>query len=222
MRKTLILICAAMIWSISGIAQVDESDKTMSLGIYNALSIELEDAKEKMVKKMWKEYMKDYGDKTKKVKKEDELLTAESTIYDIAGSDKMNVYARTNDMDNSTLLSVWFDLGDDFLNSSNHKKQYKEAEKFLMKFALNVKIALVEMELEDEEDLLKDKNKDLEKLEKNYGKYVKEIEKCEETIKKMESNKEQNQIDQEKTKEAITAQQDNVQKVKDKLKALRE
>ncbi|MCB0679735.1 MAG: hypothetical protein KDC32_02055, partial [Saprospiraceae bacterium] len=48
--------------------QITESTRSMNMGSQNALILEIPNADDKLVEKWWKQYMKDYDAKTKRVK----------------------------------------------------------------------------------------------------------------------------------------------------------
>ena len=198
-------------------AQISEGDRSMVNGIQNALSIDLPDADDKMVKKVWKIFLKQYDTKPKKVKDGDELICDDVIMYDIGGSNSIDLYSRIDEGKNHTTFITWFDLGGAYLNSSDHRDAYKEAEKILLRFALDVMKTVINEELEDEEDNLKKVETKLSKLKKDNKKYHNEIEKAKEKIARMEKNIIKNEADQEKTVAEIKKQQEIVNKVKKKL-----
>ena len=121
----------------------------MIKGMNNALVLELPDADERLVKKWWASYMKDYDAKPKRVKGGDELLSASADILAIGGSDGVDIYSRLDQIGAMTVNTVWFDLGEEigYLSSSIDGDKYVEAEKFLMRFALFVTKEKIKLEL---------------------------------------------------------------------------
>ena len=121
-------------------AQISEESRSMVKGMNNALVLELPDTEERLVKKWWSSYMKDYDSKPKRVKGGDELLSAGADVIAIGGSGGVDVYSRLEQIGATTINTVWFDLGEGsgYLSSNVDSGKYVEAEKFLMRFALYV------------------------------------------------------------------------------------
>jgi len=201
-------------------AQISEESKSMNLGVKNALVLELPGTKEKFVEKLWKKYIKDYKSKAKKVKKADELLADDCEIPSIGGANTVDVYTRASANGDNVYLTMWVDLGGAFLSSAEHPDRYTEAEKFLMRFALEVTKEKIKIEIEDEEDKLKDFEKNMKKLVRANDGYHRDIEQAKEKIKKATANIEQNEIDQEKSQKQIDSQKEAVKKVKKRLEDL--
>lgn len=198
-------------------AQISESERSMVMGVKNAIILDIPDTDDKLVEKLWKSYMKDAGGKVKKVKKADETMAEGVKLVDIGGSDPVNVYSRTDNAGNDAEHIVWFDLGNSFLTSGDGGK-YQEAEKFMMGFGLYVTKAKIQMELDAEEKKMKGLQGDMKKLKKDNDNYHKQIEKAKELIAKMEANIEQNVKDQESKTKEITVQDGVIEAVKKRLK----
>ena len=216
-RLTLFLFLAT---ALSLQAQISEESKSMSDGIQNALVLELPNTSKKFVGKLWKKYLKDFkGGKSKKNKKQNEIFTENIKITEI--SDKpIDLYSRITQIGDDVELSIWINLGGAYLSSTAHPKEYLEAEKFLMRFALDVTKEKIKIEIEEEENKLKKLEKTLKKLKRANDNYHREIEQAKEKIKKAEKNIEDNEADQENTQELIEEQKQAVLRVKKKLEDL--
>jgi len=201
-------------------AQISEEEKSMSLGVNNAIILEIPDAKEKFVEKLWKKYIKQYDGKTKRNRKADEYRTENAEIVAISGAKPMNVYCRVNGISDDVELIVWMDMGEEYLSSFTDPEAYTEAEKFLMRFALDVTREKTKIELKDQENKLKKLNKNLKKLERANANFHREIEIAKEKILKAESNIEQNVIDQDETRSAIGLQEEVLEEVRKRLSDL--
>ncbi len=221
MKRQLLFLLLVFLVNVTLVnAQITEDVKSMNLGVKNALILELPDTKTKFVSKLWKKHVKDYKSKAKKVKKADELLAKECQIPDIGGSKKVDLYTRFSSNGDNVYMTMWVDLGDSFLSSADNPERYTEAEKFLMRFALEVTKEKIKIEIEKEEDTLKDFEKDLKKLVRANENYHRDIEQAKEKIKKAEANIAQNELDQKDTKVQIDDQTDKVVKVKKRLEDL--
>ena len=221
MKKQILLSCIAIIFSLSFCkGQIEEGDKSMSQGVYNALSIELPNVKERTVEKMWKKYIKEYGGKTKRIRKKDEYFTNDAEIVAIGGSNTVDVYARVAEAGDDVYLTVWFDLGGSFLSSTEHPVQYPEAEKILMRFAIDVAKKLTQEELDDELKNLKKLERVLSKLKRANNGYHRDIEKAKERIIKAESKIQTNDQEQIDAVENIEEQKAIVKEIQKRLNDL--
>lgn len=200
-------------------AQITEEQRSMINGVNAALVLELPDTEERLVKKWWSSYMRDYDSRPKRVKGSDELLSAGADIIAIGGSGGVNVYSRLEQIGATTINTVWFDLGEEmgYLSSIGDSGKYIEAEKFLMRFALYVTKEKIQIELAEEEKEMKQLTNDLTKLEREKTSYEREIEQAKERIKRAEANIITNLDNQEKAKDDIDNQQETIEDVKKRL-----
>ena len=154
-------------------SKVYESQENMVNGQENALIVVLEVTSEKLVEKTWKDFMKEYSGKTKGAKGGKEDVTTGASIVGIAGVGLLTIYSRTAvNPDGYVELLTWYDLGDEYLDSSR-KTQYNEAEEMLLKFAHEVKMEGTKIELEDAEKKLKSFQNEMDKLQRqNNGECV--------------------------------------------------
>ncbi|RMG85505.1 MAG: hypothetical protein D6714_05850 [Bacteroidetes bacterium] len=192
--------------------EVSEGDRSMSQGVNHAYILKLPDAEPKLVQKLWKDFIKDYKGRVKKVKKSDDYLAEGCKIPDINGSSPVNVYSRIEKNGAGSEVIVWYDLGDgNFLSNEG------AADRMLNAFALFVKKEQTKMELEAEQKELKQLENELKKLAKANENYHKEIEKAEEAIRKAKENIEINLKEQENTKAQIEAQKEVIEEVRKRL-----
>jgi len=194
--------------------QISEQEKSMSTGIYNSLTLELPDTQRKFAENLWKKYLKQFKGKTRRNKKAKEYFTENGSI---SGIGSVNMYSHLTGSKTSTELTIWIDLGDDYLNSYAHSDQYTEAEKMLMRFALEVTREKIRIELEEEEKRLSKLNKTLKKLERANDNYHRDIRVAEEKIKKAENNIIENEVSQEETRSSIEQQKAAVEAVRKRL-----
>ena len=127
------------------------------------------------------------------------------------------MYSNLSESGDDTELSIWIDLGDEYLNSYTHPDQYTEAERLLMHFALEITREKIRIELDEEENRLKKLAKSLKKLERANDNYHRDIRVAEEKIKKAENNIKENEIAQEETRSSIEQQEAAVEAVRKKL-----
>lgn len=193
-------------------AQVSESTKTMSLGTQNALTLKVPDADEKLIDKMWKDHLGEFG-KVKKNRKANEYYADDIKVPSISGAGTMDVYSWSKDGQ----LIVFIDMGDGFLSSESHEKAYKNAEVFLVEFGHQVKRHQIQEELDDQQKELSSLEKDLERLKKLKEGYHDDIERAKQKIAEAEANIEQNIIDQENKVKEIEGQVKVVEEVQERL-----
>lgn len=198
-------------------AQISEEQKSMTLGVKNALVLEIPDAEAKLIEKWWKKFMSEYDGKTKKVKKSDEWMTEGADIPGISKGKSLTIYSRTEDYRNSTSQVVWFGIGSDYVSSASHRDAYVECQKVMMRFGLFITKEMIKMELADEEKEMKSLQGELKKLKNQNESYHKQIEKAKEQIKKAEEAIAKNEIEQETKLGEIKEQTSVVDEVKGRL-----
>lgn len=201
-------------------SQVAERTESMSLGTNTALVVQFEGVSDKLVGEAWENFIKKYyGSKAEWQRKQKEWFTNDINIPAIGGATPVDLHASTTGKENAK-FSLWVNMGNSFLNSRDNYDQYKEAEKLVETFALEVQKEKVQLELEDQEKQLKQLEKELEKLVNANARYHTDIEKAKEAIQKAEANIVQNEKDQEVARQKIENQKqvvDNVKKKKDDI-----
>ena len=199
-------------------ASIIEEEKNMNLGIKNALVLELPNTDNKLVEKLWKKYVKQFGGKTRKVRRTDEWMTDNANIGSVS-MDDIDLYASFEGNGTDAAVNLWVNLGeDDFINSYSHSTQVAEIENILLHFAQEVEREKIKIELAEEEKKLKKLDSDLKRLVKSNEGYHKDIENAKERIKKAEQNIINNEKEQEVTKDLISKQGEVVEAVRQKLK----
>ncbi len=198
-------------------AQIVEAEKVMSQGSNNALILEIPDADDKIVEKVWKSYAKSFNGKVKNVKKSDDQITTSPNITGFAQAGLRNIYVRFVQVGNNVAFHSWFELDDEYLNSYNNPDEFDEAQKVLLNFGLEVAKEYTIMELDDEEKTLKKMKNDLKKLAKDKENYEKAIKDYEQKIIDAQADIANNIIEQERMGETIQAQNEAIEIVKKKL-----
>jgi outer membrane murein-binding lipoprotein Lpp len=202
-------------------AQVVERSVGMSAGVQNALVLEVPAVDAGLVSDLWKDYMKDfYREKPKWQRKDKEWLSDDADIAALGMGNTVDVIAKTEQKGDDTFIYMWIDLGGAYLNSRQHRERYTKAEKMLVRFGLEVARAKVKIELEEQEDMLKDLNRDLERLATDKERYEREIQRARETIAKAEQDIEDNLKAQEEMAARIKAQEDVIKSVQKRLNDL--
>ncbi len=202
-------------------AQIAEQTKSMSQGAKNALVLEIPNADAKLAADVWKNYMKDfYGSKAKWDRKAKEWFCDDADITAIGRGNTVDIYATTEGRGSDALVNVWIDLGGAYLSSREHGEQYAEAEKLLMRFALEVAREKTRGELEGEKDELKKLQRELDRLKSLNERYHNEIKRAEEAIKKAQEGIVENERLQEEMLQQIAEQQKAIDAVQMRLNDL--
>lgn len=198
---------------------VNEKETSMSLGKHTAFVMEIDGADEDIVEDVWKKFIKDFG-KGKRNKKAKEYYSIGAQVPTIAGSEKIDLYAKFDERVGLTSVYLWVDMGAGFINSDENPSESQGAEEFLEKFYLEVKNKAITEEMKDQEKVLKKMDKELRKLEKNNKGYHNDIEKAKERIEKAEKNIEQNLKDQEDQRILIEQQKKVIEEIVARLNNL--
>lgn len=200
--------------------KVKESKETIGGGSNNALVVTLYGVSPSDAEESFRSFMKQYDGK--RSSKDGGIFIDNASIKEISGNNTIDIYgiAQGKKGDTEITFVVAFDLGGAFLNSGEHKDQYKIAEKIVKEFAVKATKEAIEAELktaQKAQEKLEDDQKSLEKdkkgLEKDIEDYKSKITKAEQDIVK-------NKSDQDKKKSEIEAQKKVVSTINDKLKAV--
>ncbi|MCO6479295.1 MAG: hypothetical protein J5I94_21850 [Phaeodactylibacter sp.] len=202
-------------------AQISEKTVKMSQGANNALVLEIPNADARLVADVWKNYMKDFYDaKPKWDRKAREWICDDAEITAIGRGNTIDIYANVEEKGNSALAYVWFDLGGAYLSSREHPERFAEAEKAMMRFALEVAQEKTRQELEAEKDAMKKLEREMARLKSLNERYHKEIERAEEAIRKAKEDIVENDKLQEQMLQQIAEQENVIIEVQKRLNEL--
>lgn len=205
-----------------GVSRVMERSATMSLGNNNALVINIDGVNAKLVGKVWEDFMdKRYDAKVEWQRKTKEYFIDNLNVTAIGGATPVDIHANTKESGENVTFTLWVNMGTTFLNSNDNYDQFKEAEKLVDEFAMEVSKEKTRIDMETQEKQLKQLEKELEKLTSANERYHSDIEKAKEAIRKAEENITQNEKDQETTRQKIENQKQVVDNVKKKLDDLK-
>lgn len=201
-------------------AQVSSQRMSMSRGNNDAMILELPTADEKLVGKLWPDWLKDnYKVKTKKVKKtKDEMASLNFSIPGVSTGGKVDMYCNIRTSGSGSELIVWIATTDGYMSPELGSSRYIESEKMLMRFALAVSRAQIELEIDDQEKALKDLEKELDKMNKQKEGYEKDIADAERAIQEAKDNIDKNLTGQVNMGKEIEAQIEKIEATKRKLK----
>ena len=201
-------------------AQVTSQRQSMSRGNNDALILELPSADDKLVDKLWSDWLKEhYKVKTKRNRKSKEYESLNFSMPGVSTGSKVDMYSKVEQSGDGSELTVWIATPDGYVSPDLNGPRYYEAEKVLMRFALDVSRAQIEMEIEEQEDALKDLEKDLDRLRREKEKAEKDIIDYQKRIEEAEAAIERNIGDQETKAREIEEQ---IQVIEDTKRRLRE
>ena len=222
MKKIFTLALAISI-GISAYAQkikIKEGKETIGGGSNNSLVVTLYGVSPSDAEESFRSFMKQYDGK--RSSKDGGIFIDNATIKSISGNNTIDIYGKAigKKGDAEITFVVAFDLGGAFLNSSEHKDQFKIAEDIVKEFAVKATKEAIEAEL-------KTAQKAQEKLEDDQKSLVKEKQNLEgdiidyrTKITKAENDISKNKSEQEKKKSEIEAQKKVVETINSKLKAV--
>lgn len=206
--KLLKTLSLTLLFPILAFAQVQEEAVDMSAGLQNALTLEIPSVSQDLVSDHWKQYLKDfYREKPKWQRRDDEWLSDDAEITALSADNTVDIYAKTEARGENVVIQMWVDLGGAFLNSREHPDRYTEAEKLLLRFGLEVAKEKMRLDIEAQEDMLKNMSRDLDRLASQKERSEREIERAKETIRNAEADIEQNLKDQADMRQKIAEQE---------------
>jgi hypothetical protein len=189
---------------------VSEGSKSMVEGTYNAYTVILENVNQNDAEDGWKDFMKDFKAKVKKDKKS-KIHFSDNVQMPSISSNPVDVYASIEgEKGRSTTVNVWFDTGSGYVNSIDMSAQSMTANGIVSEYGTKVMRKHAESNQKDEEDRLKDLNKDAKKLDDKNKDLREDIAKAKANILKWEKELEQNEDDIKKKAKAIESQEDVV------------
>jgi hypothetical protein len=199
------------------VSLVKESERSMSQGSKNGLSLDLPKTTAKFAEKLWKDYVKQYKGDTKKDKKTDEWFTDNALIAGIGGANTVDMYAKFAESGETTNVGLWIDLGGAYVGSKDFKDKYAETEKILTGFLAVVQKEQTKEMLNDQADALKKLEKQQTKLEKDKVGLLDDIENWKKKIAKAEEDIKTNLKNQDDSKKKIEDQKKLVDEIQKKL-----
>ncbi|MCW3105124.1 MAG: laminin subunit beta [Bacteroidetes bacterium] len=220
--KKIVTLAIALSMGLGAIAQkikIKESNESIGGGSHNALTVTLYEISPSDAEDAFRSFMKKYDGK--RSSKDGAIFVDHATIKDM-GNNTIDIYGKAQGKkgDPEITFVVAFDLGGAFLNSGDHKEQYKIAEKIVKEFAVQATKDAIQEKLKAAQKVqsnFEDEQKSLEKENKNLNDdiadYKAKITKAEQDIAK-------NKTDQDKKKAEIEAQKKVVGEIDKKLQAV--
>ena len=202
------------------LAQVSEEEKAMSQGENNAIVVNIPTTTTKITEKVWKSFSKKFNGKTKRNRKTEELVTTGASNANLNMEGDLTLFTQILSNNEDVELALWIKAGDDFLASDSNPEGYKEIERMLKEFALEVRIETVNEELKAEEKILFRLDKDLKKLKRDKEGYQKDIKNSEKRIEDSERGLVRNEEDQKNAKDNLRLVEDYFTIQRDSLEDL--
>ncbi len=198
--------------------EVDFELHSMSKGSYPALVTTVEGADDRLAASLWSDLMREYGGKPRRSRPE-KYKNEALVISSVGGSDPLNVYADFEERGDDVQVLVWVELKDSqFLDSkSGSTSAVENAIALMQEYALGVRRAAINQELEDEQKKLNKIERKLRNLERDLAGYERDIERAKEAIGRAETNIVKNGQEQEETRVEIERAAANVEAVREKL-----
>jgi hypothetical protein len=202
-------------------AQLYEKAVPMSEGSNNALTLTLPRISVKDAEKVWQQYMDDFYDsKAKWNRKTKEWIITDADIVALGRGKTIDMYTTFDKSGDGVSVNLWVDLDGDFLTSRAYPDRYTDAEKLMMRYALEVAKASVQEELDNEAKELDRMETDMRKLKNANERYHRDIERAQDAIKKAEEDIVKNVREQEDTLKKIELQKELLEQIRRKLNDL--
>ncbi len=220
--KNLLLFIVALAFSLNINAQkkieVLESSAKFNDGSHNSISVTLYEVDSKFVEKAWKKFMKSYK---AKVNSKKEIFADNALIPEIS-ENSLDIYAFTKETkENDVELSIAINLGGVYLSSSTHPDKFKALKSIIYNFAVETTKDAIKDKIKAEEKVLNSIHKEQEKLVKEQDNLKSNIESYKDKIKTAEEDIKTNIKNQEDKSKEIEAQKLILEKVNEKLKAVK-
>ena len=195
----------------------------MSLGSFSSFNATVEGAGKKLAAAEYKALMKEYGAKTKRSKPE-KLKTEAVVIRSIGGSDPVDVYVDFDERGADVLVRMWVRQRGEFIGPVSAQRDVAATEALLEEYALRVRRAAVQQELDVElremaklEKRLSHHERDIAHAERDIVNARAAIEKAEAAIIRAEGQIEAGHAATEETEAEMAAQAEAVEAVREKL-----
>jgi len=157
---------------------VTEKSSSMSLGIYNGYTIQIQNYLSDDVMSDFKKWCK--NDKAGKISTSKNELYAERTfIKDLNGNNTVNVYATfSQDKGQPVTMNIFFNLGAGWVSTSQFPDQSAVARKWVRDFAISEARAYMKSILSGETKKLNNLNNDLSDLKNDMKTRNSDIQNC--------------------------------------------
>ncbi len=220
--KKIITLAFAVAIALSASAQkikVKESNENIGGGNHNSLTVTLYEVNPSDAEDAFRSFMKKYDGK--RTTKDGAIFVDHALIKDM-GNNTIDIYGKAQGKkgDAEITFVIAFDLGGAFLNSNDHKEQYKVAEKIVKDFAIEASKDAIEEKLKAAQKIQSNMEDDQKSLEKENKHLNSDIDDYKAKITKAEQEIVTNKADQDKKKAEIEAQKKIVADIDKKLQSV--
>ena len=220
---TAALIPASALAQDGGRPSVITELRTMSEGSQTAFVTTVVGGDKRLAAAEWKALMREYGGKAKRSKPE-ALRTEAVVIRSIGGSEPVDTYVDFDERGDDVLVRMWVRQRGDFVGPVSAERDVAAAEDLLTEYHLRLRRAVVQREVEAEEEELAQLEKRLRQVERDVARAERDIaqaraaiERAEAAIVRAEGQIEEGQAATETTQQEIAAQHEAVEAVREKL-----
>lgn len=189
----------------------------MSKGTENAFTITLDNVSYKMVKKVWKDYVRSHFRSGLKYDRHEKEYVAERARVRQLTKFPINLISAIDDAGRNVQFTLWVDLRGAYVESQRDPKMAEDVEFILRDFAVAVERAKIQERLDEEEKELRHLERDLRRLESAQARYHREIAAAEALIERMKENIVTNKTEQEEANEELQRQLELVEEVRRQL-----
>ncbi|MEM6396491.1 MAG: hypothetical protein AAF741_09100 [Bacteroidota bacterium] len=219
MSLVLLLLVFAATGSLS--AQVSARTLSMSQGTKDAITLDLPTAESRLVEKEWADFVKDnFDNRNKRNRKSKEMEALNIDMAGVSTTGKVDMYSVVNERGDGSELVVWIATNQGYVSPTETPDRYIETEKMMLRFALEVARAQLDLQIEEQEKELKDMERELGKMENDQERSEKAIEQARERITEEERNIEQSIANQETMRQQMEAQRKLIDETKDRKKKM--
>lgn len=221
MRYFLLFLPVLCLLPAQAFAQVTSRTKAMSRGSQQALVLDLPAADADLVQDLWEDWLKDtYRVRTSKTKKvrSGERSSLNFKLPGIGRGGKVDLYSLVDETGNGSQLTVWIATPSGYVGPDLDPGEYLEAERMLMSFALAVSREQMQREVEEQEAILSDLEKELDRLRRDRERAEKDIADARERIARLEADIVDNLAEQDAKQREIEAQLAEVEAAKRRMK----
>ena len=162
MKKYILIALAFSCLNLMSAQDFEEGEISMNLGVNNGFTLDLADYDYKFTSSTWRDYLKEFKGKTKKIKRSSELFTDDATISYLS-SNTIDLYSKVDKSGGGSTLEVWFDLGGAFLSTEVHEEAAEGVALFMDGFKKKLNVESIKLELNSEQKELKSLESKLKK-----------------------------------------------------------
>lgn len=184
-------------------------------GMEKAYVIELDDTEAAVASKTWENFMDQYNSKVTRIKGSQVRMAQNVLISGLPGNvDIKSLFDQTG---NNTEMRLWFVKDAEYLTPQTDPQSYDVIDGFIDEYFTRLEAAQIQLEVESEEDKLKNLERDLNRLRKDNEKLHSDITKAEQTIKESRIKIEENLQEQDQLSNKIQEQKEVIRRTQGKL-----